>query len=367
MKKLILTLALTIVAMGIYAAEAPKFKYVDASNFTTVNKGQDDGLTYRRLDIKKYPELTMRMKHYFGFPTGVALRFRTNSPTIKAQWEISDTVQRANGPAIATKGLDLYIKDKDGKWLWAGVGTPKYIGKKNSATIVSSMDNTMKECMLYLPLFMEVEDLKIGVEDGSVIESDGGRIAPPIVAMGSSFTHGVCCSRPGMPWPAQLSRRLGVNIANYGISGLCKLEPFLAKIIAETDAEMFIFDGFSNPSAEEIRARLPEFVKIIRAAHPTTPLVFLQTFYRENSNFDLKKRKFEEDKRAAASEEIAKLMANDKNIYFLDPGLYAGDDHETSVDGIHPSDMGYKCAVDNIEPKVRKIMKKYGIKTNTNY
>ncbi|MBD5303440.1 MAG: hypothetical protein HDS18_04730 [Bacteroides sp.] len=362
MKKLLLFIALASFALQSFSAGKKEINYVDASKFTTVNKAQNDGNTFKRLDTSKYPTLTTRMRHYFGLPTGIALRFRTNSPSIRASWVTADSTNKANNPAIATKGLDLYIKDNNGKWLFAGIGSPKYYGKKHSATLVSDMDNSMKECMLYLPIFMELEDLKIGVEKGSVIESEGEFKRAPIVAMGSSFTHGAGVSRAGMPWPAQLSRRLGVDIANFGTSGICKMEPVLADIIADTDADMFIFDTFSNPSAKEIHERIVPFVKRIRETHPNTPLVFLQTFIRETDNFNLKKRKFEADKRAAAEEEMAKLTASDKNIYFINPGLYAGDDHESSCDGVHPSDAGYKTAVDNIEPHIRKIMAKYNIK-----
>ena len=136
----------------------------------------------------------------------------------------------------------------------------------------------------------------------------------------------------------------------------------LAEIIGDTDAYLFFFDAFSNPSAEQIHERLVPFVKKIREKHPETPLVFLQTFIRETDNFNLKKRQFEAEKRAAAEEEMAKIMKSDKNIYFINPGLYAGDDHESSCDGVHPSDLGYQRAVDNIEPHIRKILARYNIR-----
>lgn len=363
MKKL--SLFILMASLAIFSADAAgksKYNYVDAANFTAVNKAQNDSLTYKRLDISKYPDLTPRMRHYFGFPTGVALRFRTNSTAIRARWEVPDTANRYNNTALSSKGMDLYIRDNNtGRWLWAGLAAPKYNGQQNAYTMVANMDTTMKECLLYLPIFQELEKLQLGVLPGSVIESDGGIVTAPIVAMGSSFTHGAASSRAGMPWPAQLSRRLGIDIANLGTSGICKLEPVLADIIADTDAQMFIFDTFSNPSAEQIHERLVPFVKRIREAHPTTPLVFLQTFYRDRANFNLKHRKDEDDKRAAAEDEMARLTASDPNIYFINPGLYAGDDHEATCDGIHPSDLGYKRAVDNIEPHIRQLVKKYNI------
>lgn len=361
MKKLFLILAIAVLSLQSSGAKK-EYDYVDASKFTTVNKAFNDGKIYQRLDTTKYHGLSDRQRHYLNFPTGIALRFRTNSPSIRATWVTADTLNKSNNPAIATKGLDIYIKDAEGNWTFAGVGSPKYSGKKHSATLVSGMDDSMKECMVYLPLFMQLNDVQIGVEKGSLLESDGGFERAPIVAMGSSFTHGAGSSRPGMPWPAQLSRRLGVGVVNYGTSGICKMEPALADIIADTDADMFIFDTFSNPSAKEIHERLAPFVKRIRETHPDTPLVFLQTFRRETDNFDLQKRKFEAEKRAAAEEEMAKLMKTDKNIYFLNPGLYSGPNHDASCDAVHPSDAGYIIAVETMEPHIRAIMAKYNIK-----
>lgn len=358
MKKLLTLALVSLIASSILAADKNKdTKYVDASKMTVVNKAQPGGNPFARLETEKYPDLTSRPKFYLGFPTGIALRFRTNSDVIKAQWTTGDTINRVNSAPLSSKGLDLYIR-KEGKWLHAGVGTPKYTGKKHSATIVANMDTTMKECLLYLPTFAEMYTLKLGVRPDAVIESEGGFVAPKIVAMGSSITHGSGTSRPGMTWPALLSRKLDMDIANLGTSGVCKLEPFFADIIADTDADLFIFDVFSNPSAEQIHERFPEFIKRIRKAHPSTPLLFLQTEVRETGNFDLKKRKFEADKRQAAEEELKKAMASDKNIYFLNPGLEIGNDHEATVDLVHPTDLGYMRIVDHILPTVKNLLSK---------
>ena len=356
MKKLILLCASVLLLLPTMGAPKKEYKYVDASKMTVINKAQPGGNPFARLETEKYPDLTSRVKYYLEFPTGLALRFRTNSDIIRAQWITADTINRVNSTPLSSKGLDLYIK-KDGKWLHAGIGSPKYTGKKHDSTIVSGMDTTMKECLLYLPTFIELHDLKLGINPNSVIESDGGFIKPQIVAMGSSITHGTGASRPGMTWPAQLSRELDMDIANLGTSGLCKLESFFADIIADTEADLFIFDVFSNPTAEEIHERLVPFVKKIRSAHPTTPLLFLQTEVRETGNFDLKKRQFEYEKREAAAEEMAKVMANDPNIYFLNPGLEIGNDHEATVDLVHPTDLGYRRIVDHITPVVKKLIK----------
>lgn len=356
MKRYLILLAAAMIGLNTFAAkEKRKLRYSDAAQMTVVNKAQPGGNPFARVETDRYPDLPSRVKYYLDYPTGLAIRFRTNSDIIKAKWTTADTINRVNSTPLSSKGLDLYI-EKDGRWLHAGVGTPKYTGKKHEATIVASMDTTMKECLLYLPTFIILENLSIGVDPEATLESDGGFVAPRIVAMGSSITHGSGASRPGTTWPAMLSRAIGMDIANLGTSGLCKLEPFFAEIIADTKADLFIFDVFSNPSAEQIRERLAPFVARIRKAHPDTPLLFLQTEVRESGNFDLKKRDFESRKRQAAREEMMKLIRNDKNIHFLDPGLEIGDDHEATVDLVHPTDLGYRRITDHIAPEVLKLI-----------
>ena len=107
---------------------------------------------------------------------------------------------------------------------------------------------------------------------------------------------------------------LGFGFVNLGASGQCKLDTFFARIAAETRADAFLFDAFSNPSAQQIDERLEGFVRRIRESHPTTPLIFLQTEVRESGNFDLKERAFEAAKREAARKGMGKLIERDKNI-----------------------------------------------------
>ena len=67
---------------------------------------------------------------------------------------------------IVNKGLDLYIK-RNGKWQAAAVGRPS---KTCSETVmIRNMDDSEKECLLYLPLYDELKSLEIGIEPGAKI------------------------------------------------------------------------------------------------------------------------------------------------------------------------------------------------------
>lgn len=50
------------------------------------------------------------------------------------------------------------------------------------------------------------------------------------------------------------------------------------------------------------------------------------------------------------------------DIYFVDEPDLTGTDHITSLDGTHPDDLGYWRWANAIQPRIVKILKKYGIR-----
>lgn len=348
------------IMMAIAASAAPAMHYVDALDLTVVNRAQERDTTFMRLDASNYPGLPAQVAEYSAHSTGLAIAFRTDSRNISARWTTSTVSAGSNRTLLSVVGLDLYIL-RDGQWVWAGAGRP--VGTaENSVNIVSSMDGAMHDCLLYLPLWSKVESLEIGVDDGSVIEPIPNPFGPRVVIVGSSITHGASADRPGLTYPARLQRATGWEIPNLGYSGLCKLEPFYAQIIADTDADAFVFDAFSNPKAEEIDARLKEFVDLIRASKPDVPLIFLQTEVRESGNFDLSRRDFEARKRAASRAGMKRLVdAGYRDIYFIDPGMPLSPNHDDNIDGSHPTDAGFEKISDYLAPILKSILFSYGI------
>ena len=55
-------------------------------------------------------------------------------------------------------------------------------------------------------------------------------------------------------------------------------------------------------------------------------------------------------------------MKDDRNIYFIDSRGMIGTDHLGTVDGSHPSDQGFMYMTRHLEPQLRKIVRKYGIR-----
>ena len=363
MKKILYTiLAICLCA----SASAQKVRYYNAAELNVIGKAIPTSKDFTRIDTTAYKFNDWRIDEYACHSTGLAVLFATDSPFIKARWVTSEKNAAANMTAISQKGLDLYIK-QDGEWVFAGVGRPQMDKgpsyDRHEDIIVKSMAPGRKECLLYLPLFDRLDSLFIGVDANSYIESIENPFKYRIVVKGSSVTHGIAASRSGMTYGARFGRDNGFYCFNLGFSGKSKLQPEYAKYLADIeDVDAFIFDTFSHPSAEIIHENFDRFVDIIRAAHPETPLIFMQTERRESRNFDTWREDFETKKQAAAVEEIKERMKTDKHIYFIPSDEFLGHDHLATSDGSHPTDLGFTRMLDAISPKILKIFRKYGIK-----
>ena len=345
---------------------AQNVRYYNAAELNVIGKPIPTSKDFTRIDTSAYKFNDKVIEEYACHSTGLAVLFATDSPIIKARWITSEKNASDNMTAIAQKGLDLYIR-QDGEWVFSGVGRPDMASGPDfdvhEGTIVKSMAPGRKECLMYLPLYDRLDSLFVGVEEGSYVEPLENPFKHRIVVKGSSVTHGLAASRPGMSYAARFGRDNGFYCFNLGFSGLSKLQKEYAEYLADIeDVDAFIFDAFSNPSEEVIHENFDRFVDVIRASHPETPLIFMQTERRESRNFDTWREDFETKKQAAAEEEIRERMKTDKHIYFIPSDDFLGHDHIATSDGSHPTDLGFTRMLDSISPRILKILRKYGIK-----
>lgn len=361
MKHILTILLSTLVCLSASA----QIKWHDAADLTIIGKPIPTSKPFARIDTAVYKFNSKTIERYANYSTGLAVVFETDSRSIRAKWTTGGSNSGQNQTAIAQKGLDMYIL-KDGRWVFAGTGNP-VMGKapfnKHESVVVTDMAEGPKQCLLYLPLFDRVDNLEIGLEEGASIKPLANPFRHNIIVHGSSITHGASASRSGMTYAARLGRDNGWYTSNLGFSGACKLQKEYARYLADIKAvDAFVFDTFSNPTAEEITTRFDEFVDIVRDAHPGVPMIFLQTERRETRNFNIKRDASEQAKQDAAEQVVKSRMKTDKHIYFIDSEGFLGDDHLGTVDGTHPNDLGFARMLEVITPKIKKILKKYGIK-----
>lgn len=354
------TLTVLLLAFLSWTAAAQDWQYVDAATLTFVGKlFLDTPNPYHRINTDVYGGFTESELRQVHQGSGVAVAFRTDSESIAVKPEYGLVQGGGNTAVNAKAGMDLYIK-KSGKWIWAGAYGGSNNGKEKA--IVSNMEsNGMNECLLYLPLFAELTSLQIGVLEGSRIEALDKPFRHRIGVFGSSFTQGYGVSRPGMGWTSQLSRMTGMDFLCLGCSGNSKLQDYFARALADAQVDAFVFDGFSNPTADIIEERLFSFISIIQAKHPGKPLIFLRTIRRGWRNFNVETDRREMEKIAMADRMMRKASKVFKDVYYVtttnadDPRL------ETTVDGTHPGDYGYYLWAESVKEPILEILARYGI------
>lgn len=342
-------------------AQNSSLEFVNASTLTIINKSVcSTSSPYSRLDSIKYKNVTAQIKRYMNYSTGLAIAFRTNSNNIYAHWKTGTVNKAVNMSMILQNGLDLYIKE-NGCWTFAGVGKPT-LDTEHYSPLVNSMADGIKECLLYLPMFNSVDELEIGIDTGAIIEVMENPFRNKIGVMGSSIIHGASASRPGMAFPARLERLLEVECCNLGFNGQCKLDEFYSQIVVDSKIDALIVDAFSNPSAKQIRERLRPFVDNIRKIYPNMPIIFLQTVVRETAHFNEEIAAHESRKYIVARQEFNRMVEDGyENIYFIDPGMFIGDKHEGTIDGVHPNDLGFNSMLEYLYPRLRTILMKYNL------
>ena len=356
MKRVLIALAL----IG-FVSSASAEKWVDARDLAIHGHTQkSEQHPYHRIDHAA-TNLNKKLATMAEEAAGLYVSFKTNSSFVAASWSIVPHRTRDNMSMIIQRGLDLYIK-QDGEWRYAQSSriTPDPAVTSYKKLLVKRLPKEEKEFMLYLPGWSEVKSLQIGIEEGATIEGTPSPFRHKVVVYGSSITHGACASRAGMTYTAIMSRNLGIDFINFGFAGQCMMQPEFLEILQKCEADAFIFDTFSNPSAKVIEARLANFVEGITKAHPGKPLIFIQSAIPLETCVDPGKRAKRELRFGTAARIMKELQKQYKDIYLLDVKDVIGKDG--SADNTHPNDLGFSRFVDTYQPKIAKILRKYGIK-----
>jgi lysophospholipase L1-like esterase len=296
---------------------------------------------------------------------GLSVHFVTDSPRIAARWTVTNENLAMNHmPATGVSGIDLYAREDNGNWRWAAVGRPRQ--PTNEANLISSAPSGEHESMLYLPLYNGVTSVEIGIlEEASIARASarpGGR-EKPILFYGTSITQGGCASRPGMSYPAILGRHLQWATINLGFSGSAHMEPEMATLLAELDPVVYVLDSAPNMTGEMIDERTVNFVKMLRSAHPETPIVMVEhvgyqgiTGYRGPWLPDSEPSAVR-DNIEAWNRAYANLIADGvENLHHIGGEGLIGTDSEATVDGIHFTDLGFTRMAAGLEPTLRELL-----------
>jgi len=337
-------------------SEKSGIKYYDHDFFliegTTLTDSEKENL-YDRLPSSYKGKVRDAVWSLSKSSAGISVRFLSNSTTIRVKWELLNDAKMNHMAETGIKGIDLYFRN-NGKWQYLNTARPA--GKVNDYLLISNMDPVMREYRLYLPLYDGVTELEIGIDSLSSILKPERTNNKPIVFYGTSITQGGCASRPGMVHTSIISRKLDVECINFGFSGNGRMEKPLAELISGIDALFYVLDGTNNMTPEQIHENAIPLVEIIREKHPGTQIVFVEGLLNDKSYLDQKTRDAENAKNIALKREYDEMKNREfRNIYYIEQSGGKGTDFESTVDGVHLTDLGFSRYADFLLKEFRRI------------
>ena len=392
MKKLLLAAAV-LGAAGIMTAGEVLPKIEDVDKYMTIKTPDESGLVWYKPDVaedspfkligfywygkdhtyNRLPQgidlpLTDELKYLSRHTAGGQVRFRTNSKRVVVRAKTSGFGVMNHMAQTGSGGFDLYAGDGTDQVFWRTTTYPTGETNINSLLFNEGDGKTMHDFTLNFPLYNGVESLEIGVDEGAEFETplpfEDDR---PIVIYGTSITQGGCASRPGSLFTNILSRRLNRQFINLGFSGNGRGEPELAKIINMIDDPALIILDYEANAETDMDKTLAPFMEILREHDPDVPILIMtrirfasEAWFNRNTMDDPREERAQIRFNHQKNEYDKWVARGDKNIYFLDGGTLLGDDYaDCTVDGIHPTDMGFFRMADNMEPVLRDILAKY--------
>jgi len=287
---------------------------------------------------------------------GMCVRFRTDATALSARWTLlSPNLAMSHMPASGVSGLDLYAEAEPGSWRWLGVGRPESAPQAR-AQLAAGLPPGRRAFLLYLPLYNGVESVEIGLDPKASVEPLPARTTKPIVFYGSSIVQGGCASRPGMAHTAILGRRLDRAVINLGFSGNGTMDPEIAELMAELDPCAYVLDCLPNLGPAEVAQRTEPFVRTLRKSRPRAPIVLVEDRTFTNAALLPGLRSHHAANRAALRQTFDHLRAAGvEGLHYAPGDPLLGDDGEATVDGSHPTDLGFLRMADALEPVLRPL------------
>lgn len=360
MKQLIASL-LIFAGIAAGAAEPPEIEYHDLTGGFPVlgTLCPDAAEVFTRLPDSLQSKVRRALWNLGLNSAGISVRFRSDSPRLKAKWHSRNKFAMNHMTATGVRGLDLYVMQPDSSWTTVCSARPSLSSATSISSLVSDMEpGVMREYMLYLSLYDGVDSLWIGVDEGCKVLApavDLPKAGKPVVMYGTSILQGGCATRPGMAHTNILQRRLQREVVNLGFSGNARLDPEIAQFMASADAACFVLDPLPNCTSEQLRERLPRFVDILRAGHPETPILLVESPMFPISRFNREVKQTLTEKNRVFRELYHSLKEKYPNIFYFESEktlLYP----EATVDNYHYTDSGFSDFARELEPVLLQII-----------
>ena len=312
-----------------------------------------NGVFYENGKFRRMPENVARsvsegVYALHANTAGGRIRFRTNSTSIAINAKMSGIGKMPHFTLCGSAGFDLY----SGNEYIASYVPPFDITDGYEGTVKFDTAIT-RDITINFPLYSDVNELYIGLDnDSDVCEPLPYKTEKPIVYYGSSITQGGCASRPGNTYQSIISREFNADYVNLGFSGNARAEKEISNYIKDLPMSVFVYDYDHNaPTIEHLASTHERMLLEIREANPTLPIIVMsRPKYRLNNDdiarFNIIKKTYENA-----------ISQGDKNIYLIGgPALMRIAEENGTVDGCHPTDLGFFSMAKEIIQVLNRIL-----------
>lgn len=320
----------------------------------------DTDEAYRRMPLAPREPLPAAVDQLANATAGGQIRFITDSTLVAVRVQLAGVANMTHMPATGQCGCDVYLERAGRKVFY---NAAKYDRSQQGYEILlcDLEPGNLYNVTLNLPLYMGVHDVRVGLEPKAKVLPPPPYDSPMrVVIYGTSITQGGCASRPGMCYSNILSRRINQEFINLGFSGNGKGEPEVARTMATIrEPGLFVLDYEANSGGlEGMRSTLPEFIRILRQAHPRTQILVLSKIPYSTEDFHSQARAARLASRDYQRYTVDNLrLCGDGRIHFFDGSDLLGRDWpESTVDSVHPNDLGFMRMADTLTPVLQRIL-----------
>lgn len=184
---------------------------------------------------------------------------------------------------------------------------------------------------------------------------------PRWLAYGDSITQGHSAGDPGQTYSAIIARELGLDLWNLGFAGSARGELPCAEHIAHTPAALVTLAFGTNNwtkvphGRDHLAGVLRDFIAVIRAEQPTTPIVVVSPIVRPDAERTRNPVGATlAELRSAIEATTVELMEADPMLRLVPGGPLV--DPVELVDGIHPGDTGHRAIARGAIPVIETVL-----------
>ena len=265
--------------------------------------------------------------------TGISIRFKTKSPTVKVNLRISKETFKKNpsgGYIGVFQGLNSILNPVHTNPVEAITPNDTYnisYEKAKAFTIDISSENVgeLVEYKITLPLFIDINLVGLELESGYDLVDYTPVVKPIYVAYGNSITHGRSQNATNESYPYLISEWMNWELYNIAVGG-GKTSKAMAEMIRDEFTHidyMTVLIGYNDyagggESTATYTANYTEFLDIARTNHPNTKIYCLTLTATTNVTSENSTVKAEEFRQVVRDIVRARQSAGDNNIILVE-------------------------------------------------